>query len=967
LEPKGSWYEDDDMMTMAGQARYVISFGPFRLIPGERLLTEEGTPVQVSARALDILIALLANPNEVVNKSDLLSRVWPDVTVEEASLRFHVANLRKALGDGKDGARYITTLPGRGYCFVAPISRSSDRRQTASAVDAHFRYANLPGRLGAMVDREDDLRNLSARLGAERFVSIVGSGGVGKTTLAVAIGHQLIDDFDGAVLFVDLSTLSDPNLVATVIASMLGLSVHSDDAMPGLIAHLRDKRILLILDTCEHLIETVAAIASTIFASAPQVHILATSRETLQVEGEHVYRLEPLECPPEDQALTLAVARTFPAIQLFLDRARASGARLDFSDAEAAVVVSMCRKLDGVALAIELAARRIEAYGVHQTAALLDERLTLLWVGPRSAPPRQKTLQATLDWSYKLLSEVERVVLCRLTIFAGIFTLDAALAIATSATVDRSLVLGAVESLVAKSMVATRPVGAMMRYQLLDTTRAYARERNVDDAEFADVAARHATYYRQWLEQSGTEWPTLATAAERAPYFIALNNVRAALEWCFGANGNTEIGVGLAAAAAPVFWAMSLLPECHRWSERAILALDDVSRGRSAEMHLQAGLGTSLMNIHGKSDAAHVALNRSLAIGEELGDYLCQMGLLGVLHVLHVRSGDFKTALHYAKRSSAVAERAKHQAACAFAHCMLGRALLLTGDVGGARAELEASLQYWSSPERSSTIYLAADRHYRPGIALARTLWLQGYPAQAVDRVHKTLKEVVDHPVSLTGALTWAIGVFFWTGDLPAAEMHIDWFISRAEAYSLGPNVAVARGLKAQLAIRQGDAKGGVKNLRGCLENIHAAHHGLIVTEFNISLIQGLTAIGRFAEAMTLIDETIELVEANGDTVYVPELLRLKGSLLLSKPKLSLADAEICFAQSLELSRRQSARAWELRTVTDLATLYADQGQSERGRALLQPVFEQFAEGFDTADLRAAKSLLSTLDGTRRS
>ncbi|WP_414642769.1 ATP-binding protein [Bradyrhizobium sp.] len=949
------------MMTSAGRAREVISFGSFSLIPSERLLTREDAPVELSARALDILIALLSNPNEVVNKSDLLSQVWPDVTVEEASLRFHVANLRKVLGDGKDGARYITTLPGRGYCFVAPISRSSHQRQVASTVDAHFRYANLPGHLGRMVDRVDDLRKLSARLNAERFVTIVGSGGVGKTTLAVAIGHELMGNFAGAVLFVDLGMLSDPNLVATVVASMLGISVQSDDATPSLIAHLRDKRILLILDTCEHLIETVAALASTIFASAPQVHILATSRETLQAGGEHVYRLEPLECPPDDLALTAAFARTFPATQLFLERALSSGAQLEFGDAEAAIVASMCRKLDGVALAIELAARRIEAYGVHQTAELLDQRLTLLWAGPRTAPPRQKTLQATMDWSFSLLTEVERTVLRRLAVFVGYFTLDAVLAVVASASIDQAAVFSALDSLVAKSMVATRPVGAMMRYRLLDTTRAYALDIRMDDAEFADLAVRHAIYYRHWLEQTGTEWATLSTGAERAPHLDRLNSVRAALEWCFGVNGNAEIGVDLAAAAAPVFWAMSLLPECHRWSQRAILALDDARRGGSEEMRLQAGLGTSLMNIQGKSDAALAALNRSLTIAEELGDSLGQIGLLGVLHVLYVRSGDFKTALHYAKRSSAVAGRAQHRAAIAFAHCMLGRALLLMGDIGGARAELEASLQHWSNPERSSPIYLSADRHYRPGIAMARTLWLQGYPDQAVERVHKTLKEVADHPVSLTGALTWAIGVFFWAGDLRNAETHIDWFISRSEAYSLGPNLAVGLGLKAQLAIRQGDAVRGVAGLNGCLEKIRAARHGLLITEFNISLVQGLAAIGRFDEGTTLIGETIQLVEANGDVVYMPELLRLKGSLLLSKPQPSVAEAELCFARSLELSRRQGARAWELRTATDLATLFTGQGQPERGRALLQPVFEQFAEGFDTADLRAAKSLLLTL------
>src|ERR1700730_1040820 len=440
------------MMTPTAPAREVISFGPFSLVTSERLLTREGTPVELSARALDILVALLSRPNEVVSKSDLLAQVWPDATVEEGSLRFHIVNLRKALGDGKDGARYITTQPGRGYCFVAPISRSSDQGQVLqgkalAAAAVSFPHANLPGRLIGMVGRDDDVLKLSARLNATHFVIIVGSGGVGKTTVAVAVGHHLIEAFAGAVLFVDLSMLNDPVLVTTAVASMLGLSVQSANVAPSLIAYLRDKRIFLILDTCEHLIEAVAALASTIFMAAPQVHILATSRETLQVEGEHVYRLDPLACPPDDAGLTAAVAQTFSAPKLFVERAMASGAHLDFSDAEAAIVVSICRKLDGVALAIELAARRVEAYGLHQTAALLDQRLTLLWVGPRTAPPRQRTLHATLDWSYGLLSETERLVLRRLAVFVGHFTLDAALAVATSATLDQAVVFGAIDVL----------------------------------------------------------------------------------------------------------------------------------------------------------------------------------------------------------------------------------------------------------------------------------------------------------------------------------------------------------------------------------------------------------------------------------------------------------------------------------------------------------------------------------------
>jgi predicted ATPase len=812
-----------------------------------------------------------------------------------------------------------------------------------------------------MIGRDDDVLKLSARLNAARFVTVVGSGGVGKTTVGVAVGHHLIEAFAGAVLFVDLSMLSDPDLVPAVLASMLGLSVQSGDALPSLVAYLRKKRILLILDTCEHLIEAVAAVASRIFAEAPQVHILATSREALQVEGEQVYRLDPLACPPDDTTPTAATAKTFPATQLFVERAVASGARLDLNDAEAAIIVGICRKLDGVALAIELAARRVEAYGLHQTAALLDQRLTLLWVGPRTAPPRQKTLQATLDWSYSLLSELERTVLRRLAVFVGHFTLDAALAVATSADIDQAVVFGAIDSLVAKSMVATRPIGAMMRYRLLDTTRAYARELRIDDAELADLAIRHATYYQRWLEQTATEWATLATGTERIPYFAALNNVRAALEWCFGDSGDVKTGIGLAAAAAPVFMAMSLLPECHRWSERAILALDDPMRGGPEEMHLQAGLGISAMHLHGQGDAALTALSRSVAIAEQHKDALNQIGLLGLLRMLHFRSADFKEALACARRCRTLAEAVDDPAAIALAHSMLGRSLHVLGDLDNCRAELEASLQHWSHAKHS-TIYLAHELHYTSDVTLARTLWLQGYPAAAIERAHQAIKSArrLDHPASLVIATAWGVSVFLWSGDLASAEDYIESIIFDADSNSMGPLVAVGRARKAELAIRRGDVRTGVADLRVCLDKIRNVRSDLLTTEFNISLLQGLAGLGQFAEALPVLEAAIHRVETNGDDLYMPELLRVKGGLLRAMPQ-NLDEAELCFTRSLELSRRQGARAWELRTAMDFSALLADRGQADRARTLLQPVLEQFVEGFDTADLAAAKGLLLAL------
>lgn len=915
----------------------------------------------MGSRALDLLIALISAPNEIVGKKELMARVWPDVIVEEGSLRFHMAGLRKALGDGKDGARYIATLPGRGYCFVAPVSHAGVSGDDVPVSAPSFPHANLPSRLSRMVGRDDDVLRVSAQLSASRFVTIVGAGGVGKTTVAIAVGHHLVDAFSGAVLFVDLGMLSDPGLVTTAVASMLGLSVQSADATPNLIAYLRNKRILLILDTCEHLVDAVAVLAASIVDAASQIHILATSREALRVESEHIYRLDALAYPPDDPGLTAAVVQTFPATQLFVERALASGARLDITDAEALLVASICRKLDGVALAIELAARRVESHGLQQTAALLDQRLTLLWLGSRIAPPRQKTLQATLDWSFGLLTELERLVLRRLAVFVGHFTLDAALEVVTSAALDRPTVLGAIDSLVAKSIVATRPIGAMMRYRLLDTTRAYVLENRIDEAEATDLAVRHAAYYRRWLEQTGIEWRSLATGEERAPHFAAINNVRAALEWCFSGNGSADIGVGLAAAAAPVFISMSLLKECHRWTERALFALDAAALGGLDEMRLQTSLGIALMFTQGGRDAARIALDRSIAIAEERGDALDKVRLFGPLNMFHLRIGDFNAALRYARRCSEISRQVEDPVVSAIGHSILGTSLHLSGDIAGARPELEAAIR--SGERRSTTVYLGVEARNLAGGILARNLWLQGHPVQALERARLTVSEAaaMDHALTLSISLIWATSLFLLAGELDSAEEHIEWLIPHAESHSLAPYLSVGRGFRGVAAIRRGIAASGVEDVQANLAKLHATPYEFQSTLLKLCLAQGLATIGRRDESLELVDETIRLVEANGDFVYMPELLRVKGSVLLGAQSPDTDAAEACLMKSLEWSRRQDAPAWELRTAIDLAAVMADRGRAEAARALLQPVYGRFAEGASSVDLQSAGRLLATL------
>jgi len=479
------------------QRKDFISFGPFRFFATQRLLEKDGAPLNLGSRALDLLSVLIEHATEIVSKRELMARVWPDLIVEEGSLRFHIASLRKVLGDGQSGVRYVTNVAGRGYCFVAPIGRSAAAPTLAESCVAD-RTAKLPARLLRMVGRDETVQAVSEQLLGQRFVTIVGPGGIGKTTVSVSVAHAKFSEFGGAIHFVDLGALDDPSLVPRAIASTLDLPVNSDSPIQDLLSFVRDRRMLLVLDNCEHLIETAAPVAERIFSEAPRVHILATSRESLRVEGEQVYRLPPLRCPPETAVgLTAGEAMSFPAVRLFVERVIASGVPFVLRDADAPIVADLCRRVDGIALALELAASRVAALGVRGTAALVDSQIRFLWQGRRTAPPRHQTLGATLDWSHNLLSDFERVVLRRLAVFVGTFSLEAARSVAAETPIEGGQVVEVLASLVAKSLVVTEIGPTSARYRLFDTTRSYALGKLIRSGEAAAVELRHATNNRE--------------------------------------------------------------------------------------------------------------------------------------------------------------------------------------------------------------------------------------------------------------------------------------------------------------------------------------------------------------------------------------------------------------------------------------------------------------------------------------
>src|SRR5271156_2982208 len=506
-----------------------ISFGPFRLHPAARLLEREGIPVKLGDRALDVLIVLIERAGEVVSKGELYSRVWRNAVVEEGSLRVRIVELRKALGDRQSGARYVANVQGQGYSFVTPVLRHRGSKDGVHEDDTSEKPTTLPPRLVRMVGREDTVKKISAQLTAKRFVTIVGPGGIGKTTVAKSVGHRLFDVFKNAIHFVDLSLLTDPSLVSSAVAETLGLKVTSEAPVQSIISYLRHMDMLLVLDGCEHVIETIASLAEGLFSEAPRIYILSTSREPLLVEGECVYRILPLESPPDNSDLTATDALKYPAVQLFVERIATRVNEFKLSDADAPSAAAICRRLDGIALAVELAAGRVEAYGVRGTEALLDDQFRFLTTSRRTGLPRHQTLRATLDWSYDLLTDTEKTVLRALSIFVGSFTLEAAQEIVSEHDTDDSVVVGAIADLIAKSLVSVELGDSVPRYRLLDTTRAYIREKLIESGEGSPVCRRHAKHCCAVLERINMTSSVLSVAARAAGPDELIGNIRAAV------------------------------------------------------------------------------------------------------------------------------------------------------------------------------------------------------------------------------------------------------------------------------------------------------------------------------------------------------------------------------------------------------------------------------------------------------
>ena len=486
---------------------------------------------------------------------------------------------------------------GRGYNFVAPVRAEEPSPSSPSSAIAPAAPHNLPFAATRMIGRDDIVTTLFTLLSRRRLVTIVGPGGIGKTTVGFTVAERMIGNYEHGVWLVDLAPLRDPDLVPGAVAAVLGLEVRAEDPLPGLVAALRDSRMLLLIDNCEHVIDAAAGLAGAILSGTSGINILATSREPLQVPSERVHRLGPLNGPEPSPGLTATEAAAFAAVQVFNERATAIVEDFALTDANAALVVAICQRLDGLPLAIEFAAPRVEALGIEGLATRLDDGLRRLsGARRRAAMPRHRTMQAVIGWSYGLLNEDEQRFFRALAIFAGGFTVEAAAAIAQDAATPGGEALDHLADLVAKSLVVADASGARPRFRLLNTTRAFALEKLDESGEREAVAHRHAEYYRDLFERAEREVPARPTGEWLADCAVEIDNLRAALDWAFSPGGVEAIAVALTVAAIPFWMQMPLFDECRGRVEQVFAALAGRRQiDARGEMKLQAALSASLL------------------------------------------------------------------------------------------------------------------------------------------------------------------------------------------------------------------------------------------------------------------------------------------------------------------------------------------------------------------------------------
>lgn len=924
-----------------------IVFGPYRLLMNEKALLLEGKPLHLGSRALDILIALAEQRGTVVSHAELMQRVWPDTHVTENTLRVHITALRKALGERTTGQRYILSSSGRGYMLVVPTSQAGRSSRLNEIL------SSLPQPPSRLFGREELVADVLARIAQQRLVTLVGPGGIGKTSIALTAAHRVAPHFADGCTFLDLSPITHGHRVAVSLATALGVETFAGDLAQTIARHIGGRHQLIVFDTCEHVLDAVARLSAKLLAATPHLHILATSREKLWNHEEWVCAVPGLALPKSGAPLTAAAASSFAAIELFAFRSQAAGADFQLTDANAPAVAEICRKLDGLPLAIELAAARIGDLAPQELLNQLDDRFHVLVDGYRDSLPRHQTLRATIAWSHDLLTCAEQALFRRLGIFRQAISADAATSVAAGDIVSAASVSEMLHNLAAKSLLVRWESENGTRFRLLDSSAAFALEALRERGGQDETARRHAMYFRNFMEET---WPDeIPPHVDREMMRSISEEVQAAASWAEAA-GDSRLFSELVVAAVPLWLHLSLGEHCRGQAELALKMLPDAPELRPLHMKLNAAIGGAHLSVDGAGARVRAAWSNVLEIARELDDAEYQLRALWGLWADLRNRGLYLEAFKMAQQFDKVCQSTNLEAYHGIGDRLLGVSRFIIGEFAEARRNLDRALATLSSGPPASIVALQFDQVMLTRCNIAFMDWIQGQQTSALALTEDIVQQAIahGHVVSTCYALAdCACPLSYLGGEYELAERYTAMLMLHSE----GPHTKiwnmVGRCFEGMIAMRRGRVATGIARLEETLDGLGHIGAGPIYAQYAWALL----AAGRQGEAMAVIEREIANC-VSGERWFLAEYHRIKGEIAARAG--AETEARESFATALDLAREQHSFSWELRAATSLAHLLNRQGDHAAARRSLGPALARYAESERTPDILAARAALQS-------
>jgi predicted ATPase/DNA-binding winged helix-turn-helix (wHTH) protein len=957
------WAATETPQRIARRQELTFSFGPFRLVPRRQLLLLDGRPVKLGGRAFELLHLLVHRCGELVSKEELMAAAWPGTFLHESNLKVNMWSLRRSLGDTQIKPVYIATVARRGYKFVADV-KTSIAEIDDNLVLAEPVPVSRPPLLRGIVGREADMADIADLLIQKRHVTLAGSGGVGKTTVAIAAARAFAPQCRDGTCFVDLATISDPTLFGAALVTALGIRGNPDNSLAAVLDYLRPRQVLIILDNCEHVLPAAAIFAGRFMADTSPSKLLATSREPLGTATEHVIRLGSLPSPRSSDALTADQAIRFPAVQLFV-RCAAEWSDYHFVDADCEAVASICHSLDGLPLAIELAAAQIGTFSPRELVDVLDQNLGFRAPSAEGAPPRHETLMATIDWSFKLLSQKEAMLFGLLSVFSSTFEVEDAVFVAEAAELTPFDVATALGSLVAKSLVTAQAKGASLRYRLLDSTRRYAAERRQADPACDQALRHHAQRVLALFEQSEEEWNWREPADWTQRYLGRIADLRAALSWAFGDEGDPALGIRLAVAAITLWSETSILSEAQARLQAALALAKTIECDDLSKAKLACALGWSLFYARKMSNENEIAWLDAIAFARRAKDLEYQQRALVGFAFYLLQIGNVARAIAHLEESAELATRDRDSTATSEGDRALAWARAHAGELTKSRQVLDRLAATYSLAEgRSRKDANEVYRFITVRFNLPFVAWMQGQADYAA-RLARDAVDAADrsgHWVSQSNALGLAaLPVSLETGNLDALESFTERLRRNLERERIFRWVPVERYFSACLRDLRGDSN-AVDDIRAAIDELIECRFLMRIGSYLAVLTRALLRQGRIEEARETIAQAMDYQERQGERWCRSELQRVDASVCFHAGEPLRAEKRL--QEALAEARAIGASTFELRIATDLATHWIATGRRSKAVRLLTPIYQKFTEGFETQDLVAASRLLQRARAT---